>query len=290
MRYAELPRPILKWAGGKTQLLERILPLLPASIDTYFEPFVGGAAVFFALARQQRFRRAVLADRNEELIEVYRALQQDVDGVIRALARLATAIDEASYYTVRAARPRGIAGRAARLIYLNKTGYNGLYRVNRAGEFNVPFGRHVRPTVLDEPNLRAASLALREVTLVVGDFAAVSARARPGDAVYFDPPYLPLSRTSSFTAYDRHAFGDAEHARLATVFAELASRGVAAVLSNSATPRTRALFSGFQVTEVPAGRAINSRAERRGPVTELLVVNEAAAPRGRAARTRRPPR
>ncbi len=286
MRAAALPRPVLKWAGGKTQLLDRILPLLPASIETYFEPFVGGAAIFFALARQGRFRRAVLADRNEELVEVYRALQQDVDGVIRALAKLATAYDEAAYYGVRAAHPRAIAGRAARLIYLNKTGYNGLYRVNRAGEFNVPFGRHVRPTILDEPNLRAASLALRDVKLVVGDFATVSARAKPGDAVYFDPPYLPLSRTSNFTAYDRHPFEDADHERLATVFGELANRGVTAVLSNSATPRTRALFSDFRVTEVPAGRAINSRVEGRGPVTELLVVNERSSPSRKASRAR----
>jgi len=283
MRYAELPRPVLKWAGGKTQLLDRILPLLPARIDTYFEPFVGGAAVFFALARTKRFRRAVLADRNEELVEVYRALQQDVDGVVAALARLASHHDEAAYYAVRASRPRRAATRAARLIYLNKTGYNGLYRVNRAGEFNVPFGRHVRPTILDEPNLRAASLALQGVELVVDDFSAVSARARPGDAVYLDPPYLPLSRTSSFTAYDRHAFGDEDHARLAAVFGELSARGVPAVLSNSATPRTRELFSRFRVMEVPAGRAINSQVERRGPVMELLVVNEPAA-RPRPAR------
>lgn len=273
MRRRELPRPVLKWAGGKTQLLERILPLLPPTIDTYYEPFVGGGAVFFALANQGRFRRAVLADRNAELLDVYRALQQDVEAVIEHLGVYAEAHDESAYYQVRASRPRRLAKRAARLIYLNKTGYNGLYRVNRTGAFNVPYGRYKRPGILDEPNLRAAALALRGVELVEEDFATVSARAGAGDAVYLDPPYLPLSRTSSFTAYDRHPFELRDHERLAQTFAELAARGVTAVLSNSATAETRALFRPWVSEEVLVARPINSQKHLRGPVPELLVVN-----------------
>ncbi|MBN2192047.1 MAG: DNA adenine methylase [Polyangiaceae bacterium] len=285
MRQRELPRPVLKWAGGKTQLLERILPLLPERIDTYFEPFVGGAAVFFALASRKRFRRAVLADRNAELVDVYRALQQDVDGVIRWLVKYGENHNEDAFYHVRANRPTRLVHRAARLIYLNKTGYNGLYRVNRAGEFNVPYGRYKRPRILDEPNLRAAAAALQGVELVVDDFSAVSRQARAGDAVYFDPPYLPLSRTSSFTAYDRHPFELEDHQRLAATFADLARRGVPTVLSNSATPATRALYAAWTLWEVQVGRSINSQTHLRGPVAELLVVNRPriARPQGRQA-------
>ncbi|HMJ12699.1 MAG TPA: Dam family site-specific DNA-(adenine-N6)-methyltransferase, partial [Polyangiaceae bacterium] len=198
-------RPVLKWAGGKTQLLPEILKRLPGAIETYYEPFVGGAAVFFALAAQGRFKRAVLSDSNPELVGLYRALQRDVDGVIRALGKYR--YDESEYYRVRdSALPRSPAARAARLIYLNKTGYNGLYRVNRAGQFNVPFGRYRNPTICDADNLRAAARALRTAEVRVADFARVSRAARAGDAVYFDPPYLPISKTASFTAYDRHAF------------------------------------------------------------------------------------
>jgi DNA adenine methylase len=281
MRIRSLPRPVLKWAGGKTQLLDRILPLLPATMETYYEPFVGGAAVFFALAARGAFRRAVLADRNRELVDVYRALQRDVDGVVAALTKYAATHDEEQYYAVRAAKPRSLTGRAARLIYLNKTGYNGLYRVNSAGQFNVPFGRHVRPGILDEPNLRAAAATLQGVELVVDDFEAVCRRARPGDAVYFDPPYLPVSKTSSFTAYDRHGFELVDHERLARAFGELAQAGVPAVLSNSATPITRDLYAPWTVAEVQVGRAINSQAHLRGPVSELLVLNRPARARRR---------
>ncbi|MBE7484897.1 MAG: DNA adenine methylase [Polyangiaceae bacterium] len=277
-------RPVLKWAGGKTQLLPKILARLPERIDTYFEPFVGGAAVFFALAARGSFRRAVLADRNPDLVAVYRALQQDVEGVIRALGRMSHS--ESEYYRVRALSPRGLVQRAARIIYLNKTGYNGLYRVNRSGQFNVPFGKYKNPNFCDAENLRAAAAALQGVEIAEADFEAVCARARPGDAVYLDPPYVPLSKTSYFTAYDRHPFGQLEHERLARVFAELEGRGVDAVLSNSNTPETRALYRGFRAEKVKVARNINSRASARGPIDELLVVAEPAPRRVKRPRSR----
>lgn len=262
-------RPVLKWAGGKRRLVPKILDLLPEKIGTYYEPFVGGAAVFFALARAQRFQRAVLADRNPELIAVYEALQTRVEDVIRALSKLE--YDHDQYYRIRSQRPRGLVQRAVRIIYLNKTGYNGLYRVNRAGDFNVPFGRHKRPKICDPENLRAAASALQGVKLVTGDFEKVCSRARSGDAVYFDPPYLPMSATSSFAAYNPHPFGVVEHERLAAVFARLKERGVCGVLSNSCTKETRRLFGKFDHRVVPMKRPINSKASRRGVVPELLA-------------------
>lgn len=272
---------MLKWAGGKSQLLEPILARLPERIDTYYEPFVGGAAVFFALAAERRFSRAVLSDKNPEIVGVYRALQEDVEGVIARLRRFKHS--EADYYEIRATKPRTLAGRAARTIYLNKTGYNGLYRVNRSGEFNVPFGRHANPRYCDEERLRAAARVLEGVRLEEADFEAVARAAGPGDAVYLDPPYVPLSKTANFVAYDRHPFGPAEHARLAVAFADLARRGVRAVLSNSDTPETRALYGGYHMELVEVARNINSRAEGRGPILEILVVSEPAPRRGRVA-------
>ena len=283
MRLQDIPRPVLKWAGGKSQLLDRIVSRLPAEIETYFEPFVGGAAVFFRLAQEHRFQRAVLADRNPELIDVYRAVKSDVAGVIECLTRHAAAHDSEYYYRVRDASPRALVRRAARLIYLNKTGYNGLYRVNRSGKFNVPCGRYTNPRILDEPNLRAVADVLRDVSLEVADFEGVCAHARPGDAVYLDPPYLPVSRTSSFTAYDPLPFGLNEHERLARVFSDLTSRGVRAVLSNSSTPDTRRLYREFRPQVVAVKRPINSRVSARGPVDEILVVNDIVS----ARRTRR---
>jgi DNA adenine methylase len=274
-------RPVLKWAGGKTQLLAPIAALLPARIGTYFEPFVGGGAVFFALAAERRFQRAVIGDRNPDLVAVYQAIQTDVEAVIRELKKLKHS--ERDYYEIRARNPRGLAQRAARVIYLNKTGYNGLYRVNRSGRFNVPFGRYENPTICDADNLRSVADALGGVEIRVADFEELCARARRGDAVYFDPPYVPLSRTSSFTAYDRHPFGGSEQERLAELFGRLGRRGVAAVLSNSDTPVTRSLYAGFRFESVRVTRPINCRPSQRGPIPELLVVNqELRRPRSRA--------
>lgn len=267
----EIAKPVLKWAGGKARLVPRIVARLPPQIETYYEPFVGGAAVFFALHSENRFRRAVLSDRNKELVDVYRALKKDVRSVIKALGRHTYAPD--AFYSVRAEDPTSLDlyERAARTIYLNKTGYNGLYRVNRAGEFNVPFGRYTNPNICDEPRLERAAAALKKVKLEVADFQTACAEAKAGDAVYFDPPYVPLSRTSSFTAYHHLAFGDAEHRRLAEVFATLAGRGVRVTLSNSDTPMTRKLFKGFRVEQIEVARAINSKGEKRGKVSEILA-------------------
>lgn len=269
--------PVLKWAGGKRQLVPEILSRLPEKIETYFEPFVGGGAVFFALHNLRRFERAVLGDKNPELVNLYLVLKHDVDGLIRALRKLEQRHSESEYYRVRAARPRSDAARAARVLYLNRTGFNGLYRVNRSGQFNVPFGRYVKPSIVNEPRLRAAAAALADVEVVLADFEELCRRSRPGDAVYFDPPYLPLSATAGFAEYHADPFGPAEHARLARAFGELGRRRVATVLSNSDTPLTRELFAGHDLCVVSVRRPINSVGSRRGGVGELLVTPRPAA-------------
>lgn len=267
-------RPILKWAGGKRSLADRILDELPEQIETYYEPFVGGAAVFLALAEAKRFRRAVITDKNRELINLYQVVRDHLVKLLKALEGLQEHTSEDDYYEIRAQTGGTKVERAARLIYLNKTGYNGLYRVNSKGGFNVPYGRYKRPRIYDPDRLTAAAMALDGVEIRVADFEEACKDAKRGDAVYLDPPYLPLSKTASFSAYHSEAFGLPEHERLAKVFAKLQKRGVAAVLSNSATPDTRRLFQAFKCSDVSVRRPINSVASRRGAVSELLVVSK----------------
>jgi len=269
---SERLRPILKWAGGKRSLVPRILRELPERIQTYYEPFVGGAAVFLALAEARRFERAVITDKNAQLINLYQVVQNDHLKLLKKLEQLQARTSEQDYYEIRAEKGGNRIERAARLIYLNKTGYNGLYRVNSKGGFNVPYGRYKRPKIYDPERLMSAALALQDVSIRVADFEEACADAQRGDAVYLDPPYLPLSKTANFSAYHSEAFGLTEHQRLAKFFARLLKRGVAAVLSNSATPETRALYQSFKCSDVAVRRPINSIASRRGAVSELLVV------------------
>jgi DNA adenine methylase len=270
------PAPFLKWAGGKGKLLAEILPRLPSKIRTYHEPFIGGGAVFFALAAEGRFTDALIGDRNPALVEAYRVVKSDVAALIDALEehadRSRSGGGEDYFYAVRDAEPTTPIARVARLIYLNKTCFNGLYRVNRSGKFNVPFGRYKNPRICNAERLRAASKALRDTTILHADFERVAIQAGPKDAVYFDPPYVPISASSSFTAYDANPFGMEEHRRLAALYVKLVRSGVAAVLSNSDCEETRALYRGLDVRTVGATRAINSVAAKRGTITELLVI------------------
>lgn len=263
-------RPFLKWAGGKSQLLPEILARFPPAFRRYHEPFLGGGAVFFALAPA----RATLSDINADLVAAYEALRDDVEGVIAELRQHRA--EEEHYYRVRAqsSASLGRAAGAARTIFLNRTCYNGLYRVNSKGEFNVPYGRYAHPTICNADNLRLAAIALQNVELRCENALAVGALAARGDLVYFDPPYDPLSTTSSFTSYARGGFGRDEQAALADVFGTLAERGVHVVLSNSDTPLIRDLYARFRIESVYARRAINSRADRRGHVREVIVTAE----------------
>ncbi|MCC6612516.1 MAG: DNA adenine methylase [Anaerolineae bacterium] len=266
-------RPVLKWAGGKGRLLPELLGRLPSAFGAYHEPFVGGGALFFKLASQERLDDAFFSDINPALIEVYIALRDCVQDVIDILGQ--HYYDEDYYYEIRALDPAtlSLAERAARIIFLNKTCYNGLYRENSSGQFNVPFGRYKNPKICDEPNLRAASSALQRVDLERRHFSTVLDSAQPGDFVYFDPPYQPLSSTSNFTAYSKDGFSEQDQVKLRDVFAELTRRGVRAMLSNSSAPLIYELYSPYAVHTVYAARAINSRAAARGKIAEVIVCN-----------------
>ena len=280
---ARAPRPFVKWAGGKGRLLPQLTPLLPpgAHLMRHVEPFVGGGAFFFA----RRPSRALLADVNPSLIRTYQAIRDDVEGVIGALETLAAghrAGDQddakAHFYRQRerynAPDARRTPGEhAALFVYLNKTCFNGLHRVNRRGAFNVPFGRYTNPTICDAPALRAASRALGHATLETQPFEALVAAARPGDFVYFDPPYEPVSETASFTSYARQGFDRGDQTTLRDVFRDLDRRGCKLMLSNSDVPFIRDLYARWRIDTVAAARAINCDARRRGKVSEVVVRN-----------------
>ncbi len=282
---AKMAKPFLKWAGGKTALLPELLKAAPEQIETYYEPFVGGGALFFALQAAGRFKHAVLSDSNQELINAYTQVRDNVDGLIRALQvhqrKYRAAEDRAEYYyTIRGKRLTCDLGGAANLILLNKTCFNGLYRVNSKGQFNVPHGRYKNPTICDEVNLRAVSEALQGVELMVADFTEAPSPAGEGDFVYFDPPYVPVSETAYFTSYTAKDFGKEEQERLATAAATLACQGSQVVLSNSGHPDVASMYSSdlFRLNEVRVRRAINSDAKGRGPIGEYLIQSASPLP------------
>ncbi len=270
-----LPRPFLKWAGGKTQLISQYQPLFPPQFKNYYEPFLGGGAVFFYLFQEHSSGfNAVLSDVNEELINLYRCVQTDVEALIKALELHQVKHNCEYYYQVRAQKNHTLVKKAARIIYLNKTCFNGLYRENSKGEFNVPIGRYKNPTICNAELLRADSLALRSVILEVRDFDKVLDEAKTDqDFVYFDPPYYPLSNTSQFTSYSRYNFNEKDQIRLRDVFAELANRGVKVMLSNSDCPFIRELYQKFRIHEVSAARSINSKGAHRGKISEVVVTS-----------------
>lgn len=271
------PRPFLKWAGGKGQLIYELMARVDRAgqFGRYHEPFIGGGALFFYLYRLNRLgrKRAYLSDSNERLIEAYTGVRDHVEEVIGLLCGHAAVHGRDYYYEIRARVPETAPARAARILYLNRTCFNGLYRENSRGEFNVPIGSYVNPVICDAENLRAASEALKKAHIEACPFEAVLKRAQPGDFVYFDPPYHPISKTSSFTTYAKDDFGEDDQRRLADVFANLAENGVKVLLSNSMTPLVQGLYERFNIDEVFATRAVNSRADRRGKIAEALVRN-----------------
>jgi len=273
--------PFVKWAGGKSQLLEQFERLFPTQFNRYVEPFVGGGAVFFRLRNKGRIVNGViLNDLNLELMNCYEVIRDQVDELIEELRYHEARRTEKSYfYEVRDwdrkpdFKELNRVKRAARTIFLNRTCYNGLYRVNSLGHFNVPFGSYKNPMICDEANLRAVSKALQGVELRSEDFERCVEWVRPGDFVYLDPPYHPLSETSSFTSYTKDDFGEADQARLAKVFRQLAQSGCWVMLSNSHTSHIRELYDGYRQEIVTAVRAINCRGDRRGGIPELVILN-----------------
>lgn len=275
-------KPFIKWAGGKRRLVPELLSRAPDVFGAYHEPFMGGAALFFGLLANRTIRGhdldtpwATLSDTNLRLVRTFRAVRDDVEGLIARLADYAEAHGRDQYYEVRALPVDEMehdADVGAWFIYLNKTGFNGLYRVNRKGGFNVPIGRYKNPNICDADNLRAASRALQGAEIRHETFDAVLDRAEAGDLVYFDPPYVPASATASFTSYTKSGFDLDDQARLRDVARALKERGVAVLLSNSDTPPVRDLYRrGFTKRQVMMTRAINSKASKRGAVPELII-------------------
>jgi DNA adenine methylase len=269
--------PFVKWVGGKGRLLSQLRPLLPPGVEQmrHVEPFVGGGALFFA----RRPRRALLTDINPTLVSTYAAIRDDVEGVIGGLRRLAGRHSKQRYYEVRERYNQGrrvsTSKRAAMFIYLNKTCFNGLHRVNRKGEFNVPVGSYKNPRILNEDALQAASDALQGADLRCASFDTLLENAKPGDFIYFDPPYEPVSVTASFTSYARDGFSQEDQTRLRDVYKALDRRRCKLMLSNSDVPFIRDLYGEFKVDTVAAPRAINCDATKRGKVSEVVVRNYA---------------
>ena len=272
----KLVSPVVKWVGGKRQLLGEITPLLPKQISTYCEPFLGGGAVLFA--RQPK--NAIINDLNCDLMLVYEVIRDEVESLIASLQKHENTSEH--FYQVRdldrdkeAYKSLSKIEKASRIIYLNKTCYNGLFRVNASGEFNSPFGHYKKPNIVNEPVLRAVSkyLSSPNIQLFSEDFAATLQRVPRGGFVYLDPPYDPVSDTASFTGYNKGGFDKTEQIRLKECCDALTRRGVKFLLSNSATAFIRELYAEYTVKTVYAKRAINSDADKRGAVQEVLIRN-----------------
>jgi len=268
-------KPFLKWAGSKSQLLPVFSSLYPpaAKVERYLEPFVGCGAVFFQVQALLKPKHATLCDNNAELVATFCAVRDRPQDVIAALHKHAKAHSEEFFYKIRAQQPSDPVAIAARLIYLNKTCFNGLYRVNSKGGFNVPFGRHANPTIVMEDRLLEISRVLKGVEIRARDFRELPDHARPGDFIYFDPPYHPVSGTAFFTSYTSGAFLERDQRDLADVFARLDRMGCLLMLSNSDVPLVHELYDRYKVHTVLARRNINSKGEKRGPVNEVVVCN-----------------
>lgn len=272
----KLVAPVVKWVGGKRQLLDEITPLLPKRITSYCEPFLGGGAVLFS----SQPTRAIVNDLNQDLITVYEVIRDDVESLLESLKKHENTAEY--FYAIRdmdrdkeVYQAMSKVERASRLIYLNKTCFNGLFRVNSSGEFNSPFGHYKNPNIVNEPILRAVSkyFGASNITFYSEDFAETLKRVRKGGFVYLDPPYDPVSDTASFTGYNKGGFDRNEQIRLKQCCDELTRRGVKFMLSNSATEFIKELYGEYEITIVKAKRAINSDASKRGAIEEVLIRN-----------------
>lgn len=275
-------KPFLKWVGGKTQLLNQYEKFIPKKFNHYFEPMVGGGALFFHLINKNHNLQATIIDKNKELINAYNIIKTDVTKLINKLKKFDKSYKANSkdfYYSIREwDRSNGFLKktkieRAARTIFLNKTCFNGLYRVNKKEQFNTPIGRYKNPTICNQKNLLKVNKILSKTTILNKDFKIVLKLAKPDDFVYFDPPYYPLNSTSNFTCYNGDGFVQKEQKRLFETFKKLDKMGCKVMLSNSNTDFIRELYSDYNIKKVSAKRFINSKANKRGEIFELLIMN-----------------
>jgi len=268
----------VKWAGGKGQLLEQFKPLFPKKIERYLEPFVGSGAVFFYIIQNYKPKEIIISDINEELINAYKIIKTDVERLIVELKQhkeYHNAKGKSYYLAIRATNPKDLPQleMAARFIYLNKTCFNGLYRVNSKGGFNVPMGSYKNPDIVQEEKLRIVSKLLKNVTIKKMSFEKVLNFAKKGDFIYFDPPYQPLENKKSFTTYTKDAFLEKEQKLLEEVFNKLDKKGCSVMLSNSDTKFIKDLYSEYNINFVQATRMINCNGDKRGKVNEVVVTN-----------------
>jgi DNA adenine methylase len=267
------PKPFLKWVGGKTQLLPELTARIPSNFSRHFEPFIGGGALFFHLLPEQ----AVLIDINQELTNTYRVIKEQIEELIIDLKQ--HIYEKDYYYQIRNIdrteeyKSWSDVKRASRLIYLNKTCFNGLYRVNSKGEFNTPMGRYKNPKIVDETNLRACSKALQKTKIITGSFLEVEEKITPDDFVYFDPPYAPLNTTSNFTGYSQDGFDREMQSSLKDLCDRLNAKGIRFMVSNSSAPLILDLYSSYNIEFVYVNRAINSKGDKRGKVAEVIITN-----------------
>lgn len=270
-------KPFTKWVGGKRQLLPELQKFKPKNYNTYFEPFVGGGALLFSLHPQN----AVINDFNSSLMNVYRVIKENPEELLKILEKYAENNSKEYYLKIRSADRDGRiekmnnVEKAARLLYMLKVDFNGLYRVNKKGQFNVPYGKNKNPKIADRENIMAVSGYFNScnIDFLSGDFEDAVHGVQENDFVYFDPPYIPLSSTSNFTSYTEDGFSFDDQKRLRDTFFRLSSIGAYVMLSNSDTPLTRELYAGANIHEVTASRTINSNAKKRGKVGELIITN-----------------
>lgn len=265
-------KPFVKWAGGKRRVANHVLERLPKKIETYYEPFVGGGYIFFALAAEKRFENAVIGDTNLELINTYRVVRDNVDSLIYRLNQYQYSKEE--YLATRAIDPKNLSwtNRAARFIYLNKCCFNGLYRTNKKGQFNVPFGKFKStPKICDEENLYAVSEVLQGVDIAHDGYKDTSWIAGARDAIYFDPPYMPLSKTANFTSYTKDGFTREDQEELAAYFTQCARAGIPVVLSNST--EAKSFYTEHDITFIDGPRSIAGPSEDRKTVKEIIVMD-----------------
>lgn len=262
-------QPFLKWAGGKTQLLAELIARRPTMYKVYYEPFLGSGALYFALSPAQ----AVLSDINDDLINAFQVVRDTPEDLINKLSTYKNSKE--FFYEIRALDANSLSSldRAARLIYLNRTCFNGLYRVNKQGHFNVPFANYKNPNFVQGPKLLADSNLLQGAHIQHGPFGVVLKSAKKGDFVYLDPPYFPLGGYSDFKRYNKEQFHKEDHEKLAKLYNQLSDRGCYVMLSNSDTPFTRELYKDWRIDTVYAKRMINCDATKRGEVTEIIVTN-----------------
>ena len=277
---AVIPKPFVKWAGGKRQLIPILNENLPKTFGTYYEPFIGGGALLFHILTERDGQKCSISDLNSDLVLAYTTIRDRIDDLVSSLKsheRNYRKDSKSYYYAVRESNPRSEIEKTSRLLFLNRTCFNGLYRVNSKGKFNVPLGRYTNPNIVNEDNLRSVSdiLQASKVSIKCRDFEAVLRDAKKGDLVYFDPPYQPVSDTANFTSYTNKDFTDKDLERLADLCNRLDAKGCKVLLSNSDSKQVSDMFSEkpWKVNKIQANRSINSNSKKRTGHFELLIKN-----------------